>query len=126
MATIDDLRRWHDDDDHERIVLAIEAMPDRDANLVGLYARALNNLGRYADALRALEPLAAQSVDDALWQFRMGYALLGLGRPAEAVRHFERAIALGDDDEDTRELLRMAKARLPGEGNPSANGRNRR
>ena len=38
----------------------------------------------------------------------------------------ERAIALGDDDEDTRELLRMAKQRLPGEGNPSANGRNRR
>ena len=44
----------------------------------------------------------------------------------DAALHFERAIALGDDDEDTRELLRMAKQRLPGEGNPSANGRNRR
>ena len=126
MATLDDLRRWHDDDDHERIVVAIEAMSERDATLVGLYARALNNLGRYADALRALEPLAAQSDDDALWHFRVGYSLLGLGRDAEAARHFERAIALGDDDEDTRELLRMAKQRLPGEGNPSANGRNRR
>lgn len=108
---IHQLNEWHDDDEHENIINAIKALPEsqRTYQIESLYARALNNLDREADALQVLLSVQEQGKDDPLWYFRVGYALYYLNRSAEAVPYFEKAIALGDDNSNTEKFLAAAK-----------------
>ncbi|MCL1916358.1 MAG: suppressor of fused domain protein [Desulfovibrionaceae bacterium] len=99
------LQLWHDQGKHEKIISALDRLPREawDARLGGLCARALNNLGRYQEALDLL--LQHRAETEAVWHFRVGYALYYLEREAEAAEYLQKAIDLGDDDPDTLELL---------------------
>lgn len=112
---LDKLNQLHQDDRHQEIVELIEKLPadERDFDVQNLYARALNNLDREADALAVLESIREQGERDALWNFRMGYSLYylhHLGREKEAAEYLRKAIALGDEHPDTAALLRMAES----------------
>jgi tetratricopeptide (TPR) repeat protein len=109
-SLVPQLKAWHDEDEHQKIVDAIENI-SRDAwdyELASLYARALNNLGRYEEALALLLSLQDQGKEDGFWYFRVGYSLYYLDREAEAAEYFQKAIDHGDDGEDTRMLLRYS------------------
>ena len=119
------IQQWHDCDDHRKIISAIEALPERDYNLTSLLARAYNNLsavsgwGRPAAEKAAvlLEDIKEQGQGDALWHYRMGYALYCLGRDEEALSCFQRAAELDPDDPDAlyfMERCRRALAFQPG------------
>ncbi|MDR2110677.1 MAG: tetratricopeptide repeat protein, partial [Spirochaetaceae bacterium] len=122
------LRRWHDDDEHQKIIDAIAGIPrdSWDYELSSLYARALNNMGRYGEALEILLGLGEAGKEDGVWYFRVGYSLYYLNREAEAAEYFQKAIDYGDDDEDTRTLLQYslrearAKQRDPAAGGAPA------
>jgi tetratricopeptide (TPR) repeat protein len=98
---------WHENDEHGKIIEAINEIPREfwDYEAVSFYARALNNMGRYEEALEILESVRALGRNDALWHYRTGYSLYFLGREEEAADYIQQAIDLGDDQEDTRELL---------------------
>ncbi|MDR1949304.1 MAG: suppressor of fused domain protein [Spirochaetaceae bacterium] len=102
------LNLWHDDENHQKIIDAIEKIPRNtwDYELSGLYARALNNLERYEEALELLLSLREAGREDGVWYFRTGYSLYYLNREEEAAEYFQKAIGYGDDCEDTREFLK--------------------
>ena len=114
MTFLEQLDRWHEDDEHEKIVDAILALPPegRGYDLTGRLARALNNLSREAEGLAVLDGVAEEGENDPLWHYRRGYALYYLDREAEAKAEFERAAALDPGDADSREFIRMCDAIL--------------
>jgi tetratricopeptide (TPR) repeat protein len=101
---------WHEEDQHDRIIGAIEKLgrDHWDYDIASLYARALNNAERYDDALDVLLELEDEGKDDGVWYFRIGYALYYLNREAEAAEFFRQAIEHGDDEEDTRLMLQAS------------------
>lgn len=114
-SLLERLNQLHQDERHQEIVELIEKLPakERDFDVQNLYARALNNLDREADALAVLESIREQGERDALWNFRMGYSLYylhHLNREKEAAEYLRKAIALGDGHPDTVTLLRMAES----------------
>lgn len=111
---------WHDDDEHEQIIDEIERLsPDlRDYRLIGLLARAYNNYAQpekpdYQELLeRARDLLLSVETDgigDAVWHYRIGYSLFWLNREPEAIIHFEQAVALNPDDEDSKAFVEWCK-----------------
>jgi tetratricopeptide (TPR) repeat protein len=106
----DQIRLWHENDEHEKIIEEIEKFPraEWDYELINLYARALNNCGRYREALDILMSVEEEGRNDGLWHFRAGYSLYYLNREEEAAERLQRAIELGDDHEDTHALLRAS------------------
>jgi hypothetical protein len=110
-ALLKQIQQWHEDGQHEKIEKAVRALPEavRDHELSGVFARALNNLGHYEEALRILESFREQGRDTMLWNYRIAYSLYFLDREKEAIPYFERAIALGDDYPDTYTMLGLAK-----------------
>ena len=101
----------HHRDQHQAIVNTIEQLPhvQQDYEVMSRYARALNNLSRYQEAVAILENLREKGVQDSLWNFRMGYSLFYLDLEVEAITYLQKAIELGDTDEDTKWLLAEAK-----------------
>jgi hypothetical protein len=118
-ALLEQLRKWHDEDEHERIIDAVEtirklekraeaAWEEEDYEIASCYARALNNVRRYEEALDVLLRLRGTGETDCYWHFRVGYSLYYLDREAEAAGYFKRALALGDEYEDTLGLLKSS------------------
>ncbi|MCL1814310.1 MAG: suppressor of fused domain protein [Treponema sp.] len=110
-SLLEQIKQWHDGDEHQAIVNAIDKIPrpEWDYNLSCYYARALNNLERYQEALDILSEQKEKGKEDGLWYFRMGYALYYLCREAEAAEYFQKAVDYGDSSEDTLEFLRTSR-----------------
>ncbi|GEM_PF-1319979 len=123
-ALLKKLDQWHEDDEHQLIIDEIDELnaDERDYQIQSMYARALNNLNREAEALAVLLELEAQGQDDSLWHFRVGYALYYMGgREADSIPYFERSIELGDKGAYAKMLLDMAKKHLSKEQPVPAN-----
>jgi len=106
-AMLSKIQIWHEHDEHEKILDEIDAIPREfwDYEVICLYARALNNSELYEEALTLLKEIKTLGKNDAVWNFRIGCSLYFLGREAEASTHIKRAIDLGEDTKDVRELL---------------------
>ncbi|MDR2376426.1 MAG: DUF4375 domain-containing protein [Treponema sp.] len=105
-----ELRELHENDEHEKVLDSIEkiAREEWDYDIASCYARALNNLDRYEEALEILLALERQGKNDGFWHFRVGYSLYYLEREAEAAEYFKKAIELGDNYKDTYDLLKRS------------------
>ncbi|WP_233476309.1 hypothetical protein [Paenibacillus sonchi] len=104
---LEQLARWHEEDEFAKIVEAITDIPepDRDYVLIGHLGRALNNLDRYNEALEQLLGIAEQGRQDPIWHYRVGYAYYYLKQYDQAVREFELADELEPGDEAVLQLL---------------------
>ena len=60
QTLIEQLNRWHEEDEQQQIVDTLSAIPeeDRDYEAVGRLGRAYNNLGLYEEALVHLGSIA--------------------------------------------------------------------
>jgi tetratricopeptide (TPR) repeat protein len=107
---IEQLKKWHESDEHQKIIDAVEQTPlaERDFEITGMYARALNNADRYQEALDQLMSVKEQGREDGVWNFRVGYSLYYLKSKPEAAEYFQRAIEFGDDCDDTRTMLALS------------------
>ena len=111
------LQRWHEEDQYQRIIDAIEAIPqpERGYELTCQLARAYNNLagpeeaGPLEKSVSLLESIADQGQEDPLWHYRLGYALFYLDREEEALPHFQRAAELAPQDPDAPEFIRQCQ-----------------
>lgn len=106
-ALLEQIQQWHEDNEFEKIVQAVEAIPvaERSYMLTRKLASARNNLSQYTVALDILQTIYEEGQTDGVWHFIMGYALYYLDREAEAAVCFQKAIDNGDDGEDTHEFL---------------------
>lgn len=109
---LDQLTAWHEEDEHSSIVSRIMDIPEpeRDYTLVGLLARALNNLERYEEALEQLLSIAGPGKQDPVWHYRAGYSYYYLKQYEQAVQAFEQANELEPGDEDILDLLEWSRS----------------
>ncbi len=105
---LEQLDVWHDQNEYEKIIETLEAIPaeDRGYQFTGLLARAYSNAAngkaRPEYQQRALELLQSEvDESDPNWQFRMGFALYWLNREAEAIPHLARIFALIPQEPDS-------------------------
>lgn len=130
MTLLEQCQKWHEDDQHEKIIEAILALPPEEQN-AGTdleLARAYNNLADpqteegqemlwQAAALLRLHEEELQ--DDYAWNFRLGYALFFLRHEEQALSLFERALSLHPGDnpqinsrEEIEDLIEMCRGSL--------------
>lgn len=104
---IDQLKEWHEEDEHQQIVDSLLAIPDeeRDYEWMSHLARAYNNLGRYEEALRQFDIISEAGKQDPLWHYRVGFALYHLKRYEEAAQAFSRSDQLEPGNENTEYFL---------------------
>lgn len=109
------IEEWHEADLHQNIIDTLEQIPasKRDYDTIGLLARAYNNNSEYAKAAELLESVGEEGEDDAMWNFRMGYAMFYLDNNAEALRFFNKANELDPEDEDTLYFIRQCNIYIP-------------
>ena len=109
----DRLELLHNIRRHRGVIEAIESLPPEkvDFDLNGLYARALNNDDQKEKALTVLGSVRELGENDALWNWRMGYALYYLLRFKESVPYLQKASVLGGPS-DALTLLKKAQAIL--------------
>lgn len=110
MDILKQCQKWHEEDKHQKIVDALEAIsaeertPEMDMEL----ARAYNNLADSSEpegrkllhqALELMQSHEEELGDTYSWNFRMGYAYYYLDQEGRSLRHFEKALELhpGDD-----------------------------
>ncbi|WP_019914686.1 tetratricopeptide repeat protein [Paenibacillus sp. HW567] len=105
------LNAWHEEDKYQEIVDRIKETPTIliDDELATHLGRALNNLGRYKEALKWFTKTAEQGKKDPLWHFRVGYAHYYLDQLQDAIREFEIAHKLDPEDEDTIQFLEWSR-----------------
>ncbi|MED3571401.1 SMI1/KNR4 family protein [Cytobacillus praedii] len=110
QTLFEQLNKWHEEDEHQKIADLLIAIPDeeRDYEVVSLLARAYNNLGLYENALFQLEDIAGAGKQDSLWHYRLGYTLYHLGRFEDAVQAFRRSDQLEPGDQSTEYFLRRS------------------
>ena len=110
MDILKQCQKWHEEDKHQKIVDALEAIsaeertPEMDMEL----ARAYNNLADPSEpegkkllhrALELMQCHEEELGDTYSWNFRMGYAYYYLDQEGRALRYFEKALEQhpGDD-----------------------------
>lgn len=112
---LDQLERWNEEDEYQKIIDAIEALPPQALTpaLISDLARAYNNLAPAGEkgrpmlekALELLLPLEGELGHDHCWNFRVGYAYFYLDREEEALTYFQRALEARPGDEDTQSMI---------------------
>ena len=102
MSIIEEINELHENDEHEKIIDIITAIPneERDSELFSLLARAYNNVERYDEALDNLMYIREEGIDDALWNYRVGYAYYYKDDKEAAENYFKKAYDLNNDDTD--------------------------
>ncbi|TKI58189.1 SMI1/KNR4 family protein [Brevibacillus antibioticus] len=110
QTLIEQLNRWHEEDEHQQIVDLLLTVPEeeRGYEAVGRLGRAYNNLELYEEALDQLENIAEAGQQDPVWHFRIGFALYHLKRYEEAVQAFRTSDNLKAGDENTELFLKWS------------------
>ena len=109
MDLLEQCRLWHEQEEHEKIARALEALPEeqRTAETDMELARAYNNLAQPDEPegrrllLRAVELMSAHEEDcpdPYSWNFRMGYACYYLDWEGDALNYLLRALELHPGD----------------------------
>ncbi len=125
------LEQWHKERDFQRIIDAVEAIPQeqRDYKMVTLLARTYSNqavLGQELDrdmlekSLSLLRSVREQGMRDDRWHFHMGYVLYYLDRDEEALAYFEESNRLMPGDKDTSYFIEQCKKFMRGEAGAPA------
>ena len=127
MDILERCQKWHEQDKHQKIVDALEAIPaeERTPEMDMELARAYNNLadsskpeGRklFHRALELMQSHEEELGDTYSWNFRMGYSYFYMDQEGRALRYFEKALELhpGDDPklntrQDIEELIDSCK-----------------
>ncbi|MBA9084603.1 tetratricopeptide (TPR) repeat protein [Fontibacillus solani] len=105
------LDAWHEEDEFQQIVDEINLIPTSfiDDELAVHLGRALNNLGRYKEALKWFLKIDEEGRNNPLWHFRVGYAYYYLDQNEEAAQEFEIAHQMDPEDEDTLTFLEWSR-----------------
>lgn len=112
--TLRQLVQWHEEDQFQQIVDVILAVPEeeRDYDLTGQLARALNNLGDYETAVEVLLSVEEEGRGDPLWHYRLGYAYYYSNNFGLARAEFGIVLELTPDDQDARMFIEWCEEEM--------------
>jgi len=113
MEILQQCQKWHENDEYQKIIDALEAIPDheRTPEIDSELARAYNNLAGPEDrellkkAINLLKPHEEYFAGDHFWNFRMGYAYCYLEQEGRALPYFRKALEVCPGDEDTQTFI---------------------
>ena len=121
MDILQQCQRWHETDEYQKIIDALEAIPaeERTPEMDSELARAYNNLAdpnkpggkdMLKKAIALLKPHEEYFEGDHYWNFRMGYSYYYLDQGGRALPYFHKALEARPDDEDTKRFIEWCEA----------------
>ena len=104
---IEVLNNLHKDEKHQEIIDKIETLPSEkmDPEIIGILARAYNNVDNYEKALELLKSIEEYGKNTNVWNYRIGYSYYYLDNYLEAKKHFLKAIEIDPTDSDSHLFL---------------------
>ena len=114
MDILKQCQKWHENNEHHKIIEALESIEERTPEMDSQLARAYNNEADHRTpegramlkkAIALLKPHEEYFEGDYYWNFRMGYSYYYLDQEGKALRYFEKALEARPDDEDTMQLI---------------------
>ena len=114
MDILKQCQKWHENNEHHKIIEALEGIEERTPEMDSQLARAYNNEADHRTpegramlkkAIALLKPHEEYFGGDYYWNFRMGYSYYYLDQEGRALRYFEKALEARPDDEDTMQLI---------------------
>lgn len=114
MDILKQCQKWHENNEHHKIIEALEGIEERTTEMDSQLARAYNNEADHRTpegramlkkAIALLKPHEEYFEGDYYWNFRMGYSYYYLDQEGRALRYFEKALEARSDDEDTMQLI---------------------
>ena len=113
MTLLDQCKIWNENDEYQKIIEALEAVPaqERTPEMDSELARAYNNQAAPGDrelfrkAIALLRPHEAYFAGDHCWNFRMGYSYYYLDQEGRALPYFQAALEARPGDGDTQEFI---------------------
>ena len=118
MDILKQCQKWHENNEHHKIIEALEGIEERTPEMDSQLARAYNNEADHRTpegramlkkAIALLKPHEEYFEGDYYWNFRMGYSYYYLDQEGRALRYFEKALEARPDDEDTMQLIDWCK-----------------
>ncbi|WP_260850257.1 tetratricopeptide repeat protein [Brachyspira hyodysenteriae] len=93
---IEKINELHNQNKHQKIIELIYSINEneRDYEIILLFARALNNVHNYDEALDNLMYIREEGLFDPLWYYRTGYAYYHKNEKNTAKQYFSKAIEL--------------------------------
>ena len=114
MDILKQCQKWHENNEHHKIIEALESIEERTPEMDSQLARAYNNEADHRTlegramlkkAIALLKPHEEYFEGDYYWNFRMGYSYYYLDQEGRALGYFEKALEARPDDEDTMQLI---------------------
>lgn len=111
MDILQQCQKWHENDEYQKIIDALEAIPERTPEEDSELARAYCNLAEpgkrelFKKALALLNPHKEYFVGNHFWNFRMGYAYYYLDQEGRALPYFRAALEARPGDGDTQYFI---------------------
>ncbi len=120
MDILQQCQIWNEDDEYQKIIDALEAIPaqERTPEMDSELARAYNNLAEIGDkelfqkAISLLKPHEEYFGGDHCWNFRIGYSYYYLNQERRALHYFRKALEACPGDEDTQALMDDCEKRI--------------
>lgn len=121
MELLKQCELWHKKGKYQKIIDALETIPERTPEMESELARAYNNLADHTTpegkamlrkAIALLKSHEEHFQGDHYWNFRMGYAYFYLYQEGAALRYFEKALEARPEDEDTQEFIKYCQNHL--------------
>lgn len=114
MNLLEQCQIWHENDEFQKIIDAIEALPEheRTPETDCELARAYNNLAGSEDrdllkkAIQLMKPHEEYFKGNFSFYYRMGYAYYYLDQEGYALSYFEQALETLPDDQDTLDFIK--------------------
>ena len=113
MELLEQCKTWNDDGEYERVVDALEILPEnaRTPEMDSELARAYNNLGEpgeyklFAQALELLKPHEEYFRGNHKYYFRIAYSYYYLDEDGVALHYFRKALDSKPGDKDTMDMM---------------------
>lgn len=104
---VEKLNILHKEGKHQEIIDKIEALSSEEMNseIIGILARAYNNVDNYEKALELLKSIEEYEKDTNVWNYRIGYSYYYLDNYLEAEKYFLKAVELNPTDSDSHLFL---------------------
>ena len=116
MNILEKCQKWHENNEHQKIIETLEAIDanERTPEMDSVLARAYNNEADHRmpegrqmlhRAIELLEPHEDNLGETPLWNFRIGYAYYYLDQEGKALTYFRRANQADPEDKDTKTFI---------------------
>lgn len=112
QSLLENLQKLYDEKKYQKIINELlEIEPEQwGYDLTCLFARALNEMGEYDDAMGYLLKVANQGRKDYMWYMRIGYTYFLQKKYRDATEMFEKALKLQPNNQEVLLFLAVTKS----------------